>query len=115
MLIYHIIPQNDWRDAVEQGSYQPESLASEGFIHFSKKEQVIDTAHRYYHGRTDMQLLQVDTDKAVAQVKFENTHGGEELFPHLYGLLNLDSVTNVYELTPDQNGIFSLPARIEKE
>ena len=109
MLIYHIIPEADWRKAFEMGSYQPESLASEGFIHFSKQEQVTDTASRYYAGRKDLLLLQVETEKAVGEVKFENTSGGEELFPHLYSLLNLDAVINVFELPPNADGSYSLP------
>lgn len=109
MLIYHIIPEADWRKALEMGSYQPESLESEGFIHFSKLEQVTDTAQRYYAGRTDLMLLQVEADKAVGEVKFENTHGGEELFPHLYSLLNLDAVATVFKLSPNADGSYSLP------
>ena len=112
MFIYHIIPQADWRKALEIGSYQPESLAAEGFIHFSKPEQVCDTAQRYYVGRTDLMLLQVETEKAVGEVKFENTTGGEELFPHLYSLLNLDAVANVFNFPPNKDGTFSLPNAI---
>ena len=109
MFIYHIIPEADWRKALDMGSYQPESLASEGFIHFSKLEQVSDTAQRYYAGRKDLMLLQVESEKAVGEVKFENTSGGEELFPHLYSMLNLDAVANVYELLPNEDGSYPLP------
>ena len=109
MFIYHIIPEADWRKALEIGSYQPESLAAEGFIHFSKLEQVTDTAQRYYADRKDLMLLQVESEKAVGEVKFENTHGGEELFPHLYSLLNLDAVANVFGLPPNDDGSYTLP------
>jgi uncharacterized protein (DUF952 family) len=109
MLIYHIIPEADWRKALELGSYQPESLEAEGFIHLSKQEQVTNTAQRYYAGRSDLMLLQVETEKAVGEVKFENTTGGEELFPHLYSLLNLDAVINVFEFPPNKDGSYSLP------
>lgn len=112
MFIYHIIPDADWRKALEMGSYQPDSLAAEGFIHFSKPEQVCDTAQRYYAGRSDLMLLQVESEKAVGEIKFENTTGGEELFPHLYSLLNLDAVTNVFEFLPNEDGSYSLPGQL---
>jgi uncharacterized protein (DUF952 family) len=113
MLIYHIIPAADWRKALDTGSYQPESFPVEGFIHFSKLEQVTATAQRYYCGRKDLMLLQVETEKAIGEVKFENTSGGEELFPHLYSMLNLDAVEQVFELPPNDDGTFSLPDGIK--
>ena len=50
MPIYHITPLEEWERARAAGSYQANSLHSEGFIHCSTREQVIPTANRFYHG-----------------------------------------------------------------
>ena len=109
MFIYHILPTADWKQALELGSYQPPSLISEGFIHFSTLTQVVHTANRYYPAVDDLCLLVADVDKLAADVQMENTVGGTELFPHLYGPLNLEAVVKVVEFPHDAAGEFYLP------
>lgn len=103
--IYHITSSDDWAAALKNGQYECASFSEEGFIHFSRKEQVIVTANRYYQSVNGLLLLQVDTSRLAAPLKNEPTPSGEN-FPHLYGSLNLDSVTNVYSFEPDSDGIF---------
>jgi uncharacterized protein (DUF952 family) len=43
---------------------------------------------------------------------FKNLEGGTELFPHLYGTLNLDAVEDVLAFPADQDGSFALPAGV---
>ncbi len=40
-VIYHILPLADWKAAKKAGDYRPASLESQGFIHFSRAEQVL--------------------------------------------------------------------------
>jgi uncharacterized protein (DUF952 family) len=106
--IVHICLKDDWQVAQELGEYQVDSLESEGFIHFSKLEQAVDTANRYYKGRTDLLLLWVDPARLTAELRWETSHG--DLYPHLYGPLNLAAVTHVLVFMPDAEGVFrSLP------
>jgi len=102
--IVHICSSDDWQVAKSAGKYQADSLASEGFIHFSKPEQALDTANRYYDGRKDLQLLWVDPAELVAELRWETSHG--DVYPHLYGSLNLSAVVHVSSFTPDTSGIF---------
>jgi uncharacterized protein (DUF952 family) len=46
--IFHITSRSQWQQALEIGIYQAESLKNEGFIHFSKFEQVVATANRFF-------------------------------------------------------------------
>jgi uncharacterized protein (DUF952 family) len=47
----------------------------------------------------------VNTSRTAAQLKNETAPSGE-VFPHLYGSLNLDSITSVFSFEPDSDGIF---------
>ena len=113
MVLLHIThPEainSDWK------IYAPESLAQEGFIHFSTVEQILDTANRFYHSDPNLQVLVVDPEKLTAEVRYENLEGGEVLFPHLYGPLNREAVLKIVRLTPDSDGRFEqLPSELEK-
>ena len=48
-MIYHMTLNSEWLLAGERGWYEAPSLEREGFIHCSYKEQVSDTANRYYN------------------------------------------------------------------
>ena len=90
-LLYHLIRQTDWQAALAAGTYRPESLEREGFIHLSLEHQWPRTRERYYAGVSDLMLLEIDPARITAPVQHEEGEPGE-LFPHLYGELNLDAV-----------------------
>lgn len=105
--IFHITKRDDWERARREGSYQAPSLASEGFIHCSTRDQVIQTANRLFRGQSALVLLEIDTDQVGAEIKYENCEGGQENFPHIYGPLNLISVVRVMALEPGEDGSFA--------
>jgi len=94
---------------MREGSYQADSLKSEGFIHASTRSQVLSTANRFYHGQTGLLLLAIDEQRLEAGVRFENLEGGGELFPHIYGALNLDAVVKAVPLEARPDGSFVFP------
>lgn len=97
-MIYHVVTKNLWKTARDKGFYEAPSLALEGFIHFSKQEQVQDVLKRYYQGQIDLLLLQIEESKLTAILKYELSPSVNELFPHLFGPLNLDAVIAVTEV-----------------
>lgn len=112
MIIYHITTSADWATAQILGSYQADTLAEEGFIHCSTRQQVTAVANRFYSGRQDLVLLSIDTEEMNVPVKWENLEGGEDLFPHIYGPLDLKAVTQVLDFRTDSNGLFGLPEEL---
>lgn len=110
--IYHIIPAADWVEAQAKGSYTPVSIQAEGFIHCSNLGQVTGSANLFFKGQTHLKLLQITVDQLAAKLVYENTTGGTELFPHLYGTLNLQAVNQVFDLGTDADGQFVLPNNI---
>jgi uncharacterized protein (DUF952 family) len=108
--IYHITKRNVWSKAQEIGEYRADSLAEDGFIHASKISQVMRVANQYYFGQSDLVILLVDPYRLKSDIRLEpGTDKRDELFPHIYGPINLDAVMGVFSLEPDREGAFILP------
>ena len=107
MRILHICSKDDWLLALDQGEYLADSLETEGFIHCSRPEQVENVANHYYAGLSRLVLLHVDPDRLIPKVKWEAADGDE--FPHVYGPLNLDAVTEIEPFEPEDDGRFIYP------
>jgi len=96
MFIYHIVLPDVWESFKNRPSYQPESLATEGFIHCSYPSQLEAVLKRYYSGVEKVLILKIDSEKLLAKLVKEASTGGE-LYPHLYGRLNHNAVVDVEE------------------
>jgi uncharacterized protein (DUF952 family) len=119
--IYHITTRDAALSSRLSGAYRPESLAREGFIHFSQLHQVLGVANAFYTGQTDLVILVVDPARLQAELKYEApVHPSasaalpapDQLFPHLYGPLNFEAVTAVIAFPPGTDGKFTLPAEL---
>jgi len=108
--ILHITSRDAWRRAVHEGIYRADTLPTQGFIHASRPDQVVAVANALFRGRRDLVLLVIDPDIVQAEIRFEVV--GDELYPHVYGPLNLDAITAALEFPPDAQGRFTLPAEI---
>jgi uncharacterized protein (DUF952 family) len=97
-MIYHVVTEANWQNALLQGFYEAESLAKEGFIHTSKAEQVAGVLERYYQNQSNLFLLHIDERKLTAPLKYELAPSVNEEFPHIYGRLNVDAVIKVEKL-----------------
>ncbi|MGR6541584.1 DUF952 domain-containing protein [Paenibacillus tundrae] len=108
-MIYSIISRSTWEQLSGQSFYAPDSLNTDGFIHCSTKEQIPWVAGQYYEGRTDLLLLGIDEKALQAELVYEDLYNLNELFPHIYGQLNLDAVHKVLDFNPNEDGSFSFP------
>lgn len=97
-MIYHVITPASWQQALANGFYEADSLASEGFIHASKESQLQGVLERYYHHQTDLLLLHINENKLKTELRYELAPSVNEIFPHIYGRLNLDAVEEVSKL-----------------
>lgn len=116
-MIYHITVRSAWDEARRRGDYRAESLETEGFIHCSTEEQVVPVAENFYKGQSDLLLLVVEPALLSSDLKWEPPAGGTpppgvregDLFPHIYGPINLDAVVKVFDLQSNPDGKYSLP------
>ena len=102
--IAHISTKADWIKAEEIGEYRAESLDSEGFIHCSRLEQLLKVANVFYPKQADLVLIWMDPERLASELKWEESDG--DVYPHLYGPVNLDAVATVLDFPPNSDGYF---------
>jgi uncharacterized protein (DUF952 family) len=107
--IYKICPASAWREAERQGVYRGSADdARDGFIHFSTSSQVAETAKKHFFGQTGLFLIEIDADALGEALRWERSRN-DELFPHLYGELDLGAVTNVLSMRARSDGYHDIP------
>jgi uncharacterized protein (DUF952 family) len=97
-VIYHITTAGDWEAARQKGYYEHPSLSSEGFIHCSQENQVAGVLERYFEGQTNLIKLVIGTDRLTSHFVFDWSPSTQDTFPHIYGPINLDAVTDTVSL-----------------
>jgi len=94
MHIFHITERSIWLEAKHNTFYEGDTLSADGFIHCCLFEQIKDVLLNWFKGKRDIVILDIDPKILSSPVKYENLEGGQELFPHIYGPINLDAVIN---------------------
>jgi len=107
--IYKICPASAWREAERQGVYRGSADdARDGFIHLSTAAQVGETARKHFFGQTGLFLIEVDADALGEALRWERSRN-DQLFPHLYGELDLGAVTAVLDMRARSDGYHDIP------
>ena len=105
MILYHLTEAKAWEMALDKGFYAHPSLESEGFIHFSTEAQLLQTAARYFKSEDELVVLEVSEKKVKDLLKWEPSTN-DELFPHVYGRLELSMVGNTNMLMRNKDGMW---------
>ena len=116
-MIYHITSRTAWNQARQRGDYRAASLETEGFIHCSTDKQVIPVAEKFYKGQADLLLLVIEPERLTSDLKWEAPAEGTpppgvaegDLFPHIYGPINLEAVVRVLDLQSAPDGKYNFP------
>lgn len=109
--LYHITSREEWSQT--HSEYLPANFDKEGFIHCSYREQIVGSANKFFHGRHDLVLLQIDRAKITSNIVDENLEGGEIMFPHIYGPLPVNAVVQELDFACEKDGTFCLPLQIK--
>ena len=92
--IYHIAQNADWQQAVLSGLYFPASFDQERFIHCSTSEQVDGVLERYFQNQSVLKLT-IEVAMLIYPLKYEWAISVNQLFPHIYGPINLGAVVAI--------------------
>jgi uncharacterized protein (DUF952 family) len=110
--VFKIVSRASWVAAVEAGHYQGSADdRRDGFIHLSTARQVPGTLARHFRGKDDLILVALDAASLGSALKWEPSRGGE-LFPHLYGPLDVALSEDAWPLLRGGDGLHIVPAEI---
>jgi uncharacterized protein (DUF952 family) len=71
-------------------------------------------ANSIFANQSGLVILEIDPSKLKPEVRWEaGTDKTDELFPHIYGPLNLEAILSVFDFEPDPEGKFTLPAKLK--
>jgi uncharacterized protein (DUF952 family) len=110
--IFHVTSRAAWEAAQRAGVYRTASLESEGFIHCSRRDQVVAVADANFRGQTGLVLLAIDAACVTPEIRYEDCYASGQAFPHIYGPLELAAVTRVIDFPSDTEGRFALPDEV---
>jgi uncharacterized protein (DUF952 family) len=110
--IFHVCPAKAWEAAIVSGAYHGSADDTrDGYLHFSGGDQVRESVAKHRAGQTGLVMLAVDPDILGDALKWEVSRSGT-LFPHLYGPLPVDAVTQVTPLPLGDDGMHVFPPEI---
>lgn len=113
MIILHCLKEKTWNDYKNKEFYGEKYIETEGFIHCSDIYTFYKVAPNFLNVEEKLILLCIDTEKTHAEIKWEDNYNCGTTFPHIYGLLNTDSVINVLPFLKDSNGDFLLNTELQ--
>lgn len=103
--VYKILPRASWDTAVRSETFAGSQVdLQDGFIHFSTAAQAQETAARHFSGEARLVIVGFDADDLGDELRWEASRNGD-LFPHLYGALDLSLAIEVRDLFLDAQGI----------
>ncbi|MDT4936535.1 MAG: hypothetical protein QOG80_206 [Pseudonocardiales bacterium] len=102
--IFHIVERGTWALADSAGEYRPESLQSEGFVHFSFADQVEATANLRYADAVNLCVIEIDPERVGAPVVVEDSYSTGTAFPHVYAPIPTAAAVAIHDLTRSAEG-----------
>ena len=116
--LLHVTTKDEWERGRETGHLRPASLDDVGFVHLCTPAQAVGVLDAFFRGREDLLLLVVDPARLGAELRWEDpappdpdrepeAHAGQ-LFPHLYGPLEVEAVREARPIHPGPDGRFTL-------
>jgi len=111
-VIYKIVTTEQWDEANRAGAFKGAPVdVADGYIHFSKAEQVEETAAKHFSEQDGLLLVAVSAKALGDQLVYEPSRGGA-MFPHLYGHLPMEAVLSVDALSLLADGRHQFPPTI---
>ncbi len=108
--VYRIVSAEAWERAQHEGCLTPNAFdAASGFMHLSARDEVLESARRYFSAASQPMALEIPTHRLGAELVWEQVAArGNVAFPHLYATeVNVDDVSAVFPLRPANDGSYT--------
>jgi len=110
-IAYHLLPATIWDAAPPDAPFRAASLEDEGFVHLTHgMADLVEVANAYY--RDDPRPFVVLTI-ALGRLTAPWRYDGDERYPHVYGPINREAITEVRPIERDANEAFQ-PIELER-
>jgi uncharacterized protein (DUF952 family) len=96
MIIVHLINQGEWESSRGDPLLFSESISQFGFVHCCLPEQMPKVLVKWFTQQDNVIAVEIDSDRLDVPLVFENPEGGEEQFPHIYGLVKQNAIIKWY-------------------
>ena len=116
--VFHVIPYENWQKIQKdkQEKYTPESLSTDGFIHFCKADQLRDVITNFFSSSLNITIFRIDENALEQQMVYEpplEAPNSGVLYPHYYGSISTEIIEKVFHLQRSSNSnIFKIPNNI---
>ncbi len=81
--LYKIFSSSDWEQS-QKDKNLPTAAEDHPFIHLATFEQLDRIINKYWSGKSDFVILEIETKKLPGDLVFEANPGGENKYYHLY-------------------------------
>jgi Uncharacterized protein conserved in bacteria len=109
MIAFKILLGSELATLTRSGRFEGTSADLEGgFIHLSSAGQLDRVVEKHYAHMADVHLVAVAVDTLGEKIRWETASNGQ-IFPHLYGALNLTNVISYSPLQRLPNGSVEIP------
>ena len=110
--VYKILTQEEWLISKKNGYITTDLDIKDGFIHLSTAKQLAATLYYFFKKDESLILIQFNSNDLGSKLVFEEPYPKEKrkgLFPHFYSQLNIERISNFWEI---QRGAFILPEEV---
>ncbi len=108
--IFKILRPDEWANCKNNDCYAGAPIdISDGYIHFSTLDQLQDTADKHFSGEQTIHIAAFSSATWPHTLKWEPSRG-DQLFPHLYGPLDMTLVAKNWQLEKKPDGTFDISA-----
>ncbi|QWF16788.1 DUF952 domain-containing protein [Lysobacter capsici] len=90
--VYHFADPADWARAQTAGTYAPDALQRDGFLHCATQAQLAGVIERHQRGRGARVLLTLDAAALGDALRYYWSERSGDHFPHVYGPIALAAV-----------------------
>ena len=100
--VFHFADPLAWQQALLSGSYAPQGLAAEGFIHAATSAQIAGVVDRHLRGHGPRVRLTLNCAALAEILQWEWSNASGDLYPHVFGPIPLTAVIASTPFDPDQ-------------
>lgn len=110
LFAFKLLRPDEWTEWRESGVFAGAPVdVADGYIHLSAREQVRETAAKWFADVDPLYLIMVDLAALGDTVRWEPSRGGA-LFPHVYGTIPASAIAGKSRLRLGSDGAHAFTA-----